>query len=141
MRSNGGRLAALGLLAVSAIGGAAAAQDDTGAARTDAPLRPKISFNRWQEDWSVLADPRLRTDFLDSLKYIPLSSRDPASYVSLGLNVPETRVNRADTSSPSWLNPGWSICASTSESPCRIGPSKSVFDGSTSPGLRPSSVT
>jgi hypothetical protein len=51
--------------------------------------RPKIGLNRWQEDWSVLADPALRTQPLDDLKYIPLSSADPNSYASLGLNLRE----------------------------------------------------
>jgi len=54
-----------------------------------APTRPGISFYRWQEDWSVLADPSLRTEPLDCLKYIPLSSSDPESYISLGLTVRE----------------------------------------------------
>lgn len=48
------------------------------------PVRPTISMNRWQEDWSVLADPALRTQPLDSLKYIALSADDPHSYLSLG---------------------------------------------------------
>ncbi len=51
--------------------------------------RPKIGLNRWQEDWSVLADPALRTQPLDDLKYIPLSSGDPNSYASLGVNLRE----------------------------------------------------
>jgi len=51
--------------------------------------RPKIGLNRWQEDWSVLADPALRTQPLDDLKYIPLASGDPNSYASLGLNLRE----------------------------------------------------
>nr|WP_244432084.1 alginate export family protein [Rhodopseudomonas sp. B29] len=46
--------------------------------------RPAIQSNRWAEDWSVLADPRLRTEPFDSLKYIPLWASDPKSYVSLG---------------------------------------------------------
>jgi hypothetical protein len=58
------------------------------AARAD-DERPKIGLNRWQEDWSVLADPTLRTEPLDDLKYIPLSSGDPHSYASLGLNLRE----------------------------------------------------
>src|SRR6266436_7656380 len=53
------------------------------------PRRPNISFLRWQEDWSVLADPALRTEPFDGLKYLPLSSDDPHSYVSLGLNLRE----------------------------------------------------
>ena len=43
-----------------------------------------MGMNRWQEDWSVLADPALRTAPLDALKYIPLSSEDPKTYLSLG---------------------------------------------------------
>jgi hypothetical protein len=46
------------------------------------PERPAIQLNRWQEDWSVLADPELRTEPLDNLKYIPLWSGDPNSYAS-----------------------------------------------------------
>jgi hypothetical protein len=60
-----------------------------GEARADAdPARPAIAFNRWQEDWSVLADPNLRIEPLDDLKYIPLGS-DPKTYLSLGLNLRE----------------------------------------------------
>ena len=62
--------------------------DDTPGSNAE-PRRPNISFMRWQEDWSVLADPALRTETFDSLKYIPLSSDDPNSYVSLGLNLRE----------------------------------------------------
>jgi len=50
------------------------------------PKRPAILMNRWQEDWSVLADPALRTHVLDDLKYIPLSANDPKTYLSLGAN-------------------------------------------------------
>ena len=51
--------------------------------------RPVIQSNRWQEDWSVLADPSLRTQPLDVLKYIPLQPLDPGSYVSFGMNLRE----------------------------------------------------
>ena len=37
----------------------------------------------------MLADPALRTEPLDNLKCIPLSSGDPNSYASLGLNLRE----------------------------------------------------
>ena len=59
--------------------------------RTDdqAPPRPAILFNRWQEDWSVLADPRVPREPLDNLKYIPLSSDDPKTYLSLGAGLRE----------------------------------------------------
>ena len=46
-------------------------------------------FNRWQEDWSVLADPRVPREPLDSLKYIPLSAGDPEAYLSFGANLRE----------------------------------------------------
>jgi hypothetical protein len=79
MRPRAGFLAAHGLVA-AAIPSTAAQDGET--------TRPKINFsNRWEEDWSVLADPRLRTGLLDGLKYIPLFPGDPASYHSFGLTV------------------------------------------------------
>jgi len=57
--------------------------------------RPAISFNRWQEDWSVLADPCVPRQPFDGLKYIPLGG-DPNSYLSLGANLRERlEVNNA----------------------------------------------
>ena len=53
----------------------------------DQPVRPAIKANRWQEDWSVLKDPALRTQPLDNLKYIPLSAANPFTYLSLGRNL------------------------------------------------------
>src|ERR1700722_16349962 len=67
----------------------ARAQDDNAPSTNPAPERPGIHLNRWQEDWSVLAAPALRTEPLDNLKYIPLSSGDPDSYASLGLDLRE----------------------------------------------------
>jgi hypothetical protein len=65
------------------------AEDGTNQNPPEAQDRPKIGLNRWQEDWSVLANPALRTEPLDDLKYIPLSSGDPNTYASLGLNLRE----------------------------------------------------
>jgi hypothetical protein len=48
--------------------------------------RPTILPNRWQENWSALADPRIERERFDNLKYIPLSHDDPGTYLSLGLN-------------------------------------------------------
>ncbi len=60
------------------------------AADISAPAkRPAIKSNRWQEDWSALADPALRTQPLDGLKYVPLSISDPGTYVSFGANLRE----------------------------------------------------
>lgn len=49
------------------------------------PQRPAIRSNRWEEDWSPLADPALRTQPFDRLKYLPLFPGDPKSYLSFGL--------------------------------------------------------
>jgi len=82
------RLAVSALLALAFSQlGAAQAED---AAPADAPpVRPTILFNRWQEDWSVLADPRVPREPLDALKYIPLSPTDPETYLSFGANIRE----------------------------------------------------
>lgn len=70
------------------------AQADDGGTAT--PKRPAILANRWAEDWSVLTDPRLRTEPLDELKYIPLWASDPKSYISLGATLRERfEINNA----------------------------------------------
>ena len=70
--------------AIACTSPAAFAADQTNQAK-----RPSIKSNRWQEDWSVLADPALRTEPLDELKYVPLSIDDPGTYVSFGANLRE----------------------------------------------------
>src|SRR5689334_24972638 len=89
------RLSALlmGLVAMCTI--CARAFGDDGAPTPSVPERPTIKLNRWQEDWSVLADPRLRTEPLDNLKYIPLNPNDPQSYMSLGVTLRE-RFERSE---------------------------------------------
>jgi hypothetical protein len=67
----------------------AAAEAQEANADATRATRPAIRSNRWQEDWSPLADPALRTEPLDDLKYIPLSRRDPLSYISLGATLRE----------------------------------------------------
>lgn len=57
--------------------------------KASTPQRPAIMFNRWQEDWSVLADPRVPREPFDELKYIPLSGFDPRTYLSVGANTRE----------------------------------------------------
>jgi hypothetical protein len=92
-------------LAVSASGAAmdARAASDAGDAQPPAPTpvttcdakRPTVLFNRWQEDWSVLANPCVPRAPLDGLKYMPLGG-DQASYLSLGANLRERlEVNNA----------------------------------------------
>jgi|HubBroStandDraft_6_1064221.scaffolds.fasta_scaffold13002_2 hypothetical protein len=65
------------------------AQESNGTANTTAPTRPAILSNRWEEDWSVLADPRVPREPFDSLKYIPLSPNDPKTYLSFGADIRE----------------------------------------------------
>lgn len=73
---------AVALLVLSATAAIAADQ-------AKAVKRPTIKSNRWQEDWSVLADPALRTQPLDNLKYLTLSPGDPGTYISFGANLRE----------------------------------------------------
>ena len=54
-----------------------------------APQRPTIKTNRWQEDWSVLVNPALRTEPYDAIKYIPILPGDPKSYMSFGATLRE----------------------------------------------------
>jgi hypothetical protein len=77
-----------GLLAV-ALAATSARADDAAAPALTAPARPTTLFNRWQEDWSVLADPDVPREPFDDLKYIPLSPTDPKAYLSYGLNLRE----------------------------------------------------
>ena len=51
--------------------------------------RPDIGMERFTEDWSALADPTRRTRPFDNGKYIALSPGNPASYVSLGIDLRE----------------------------------------------------
>jgi len=60
---------------------------DTSASACDAK-RPVAMFNRWQEDWSALANPCVPREPADGLKYMPLGG-DPESYLSLGVNLRE----------------------------------------------------
>jgi len=72
-------------VAVTAAGAAVAAAADEAPA---CPARPAINFNRWNENWSVLAYPCVPAQPFDSLKYMPLSD-DGLTYLSLGANLRE----------------------------------------------------
>ncbi|MCC4604750.1 alginate export family protein [Xanthomonas campestris] len=76
---------ALPLIALLCAHPAACAQTPLPAGDAGA-ARPKIASNRWQEDWSPLANPALRTQPLDRLKFVPLGD---AAYASFGLNLRE----------------------------------------------------
>ncbi len=84
---------------------ALAAPESARADDTPTPARPAILSNRWQEDWSVLANPALRTEPFDGLKYIPLLPGDPNSYVSLGMTLRE----RFETSNASGFGTGHTV--------------------------------
>lgn len=51
-------------------------------AADESSSRPQVMFNRWEEDWSPLADPALRTGPFDMLKYISLGTS--GAYLSIG---------------------------------------------------------
>ncbi len=77
------------ILAAGLLGSAAHAQDVETTPTQPPAVRPTILFNRWQEDWSVLADPNTPRQPFDALKYIPLSPDDPKTYLSFGGDVRE----------------------------------------------------
>jgi hypothetical protein len=54
------------------------------AAAQGATSPPPFQIVRHDEDYSYLSDPARRTDALDAIKYIPLSSSRPDVYLSLG---------------------------------------------------------
>lgn len=88
------------------------------------PARPAILFNRWQEDWSVLAKAGVPHEPLDRLKHIPLSD-DPATYLSLGANLRERfETNNAPSFGTNAANPRDSYVISRMEvhADLRAGP-------------------
>ncbi len=87
-----------GVLSSSALAVPALAQVTMTTTSDDPPARPAIAFYRWQEDWSVLADPLTPHEPFDDLKYIPLSSTDPKTYLSLGADVRQ-RIESNDAAS------------------------------------------
>jgi hypothetical protein len=62
--------------------------DASGTPRCTAKRPSALSFNRWQEDWSALAEPCVPRRPFDALKYVPLAG-DPSTYLSLGANLRE----------------------------------------------------
>lgn len=74
------------LLLIACTGGIAAGQATapSGAAGATAPTaQPPYTVLRYNEDYSYLRDPALRTDFFDPIKYIPLDAQGDW-YLSLG---------------------------------------------------------
>lgn len=63
--------------------------DESSTVSDQIPERPAILFNRWQENWSVLADPRVPREPLDDFKYIPLLEADSNTYLSFGADARE----------------------------------------------------
>jgi hypothetical protein len=94
------------------------------------PRRPKIFPNRrWEEDWSVLADPRVKREPLDVLKYIPLSRRDSKTYLSLGFNLRERfEVNHSPLfGTVSGLKGEWLLSRLEVHADLRLGKHVQVF--------------
>lgn len=82
-------LLCLATIASLAAGSSALAETETTAPPVAEPGRPAVGMYRWQEDWSVLADPARRTEAGDELKYIALSDVDAKRYLSFGLTLRE----------------------------------------------------
>ena len=77
----------LNVAAAAALLSAATANALAAQVNVPPPKRPAIDWlYPWKEDWSALADPALRTDAFDPLKYIPIGS-DPKSYLSFGATI------------------------------------------------------
>jgi hypothetical protein len=74
---------------VGAVDGIQSGQSSLDTAAAHAANRPAVALERFTEDWSVLADPGRRTRAFDRGKYIALSPGNPASFVSLGLDLRE----------------------------------------------------
>ncbi len=76
------RAAVIGLILAGAVAFVASGQDATPLAGIE---RPRFTFLRYQEDWSILrdADPASLTDLWDPIKYIPLNE-DGSMWVSFG---------------------------------------------------------
>ena len=86
------KLLAAAVIIASGIHTSAANAQDTAQTRVEpaVPERPTILPNRrWDEDWSVLADPRVKREPLDDLKYLPFSRDHPRTYLSFGFNLRE----------------------------------------------------
>jgi Alginate export len=88
----------LGLLILVSAHAAVAQSAATVSDGSDAPQRPVIQDQRWEENWSVLADPALQTEPLDALKYIPLS-QDGQVWLSFGANA---RLRMESFSNPNY---------------------------------------
>jgi hypothetical protein len=104
-------------------------QAQTSNSATTTPTRPSIMFNRWEEDWSVLADPRVPKEPLDSFKYIPLSAYDPKTYLSLGGNLRERfeANNAANFGTGANHNQNYVISRSDAHADLRIADQLQVF--------------
>ena len=103
LRRPAGRMAWARLLACVVLVGTVAPRTVAAqSAELPAPVerRPAILSNRWQEDWSALADPALRVQPLDRLKYLLLSANDPSAHVSFGANVRERFESSEALSAP-----------------------------------------
>lgn len=93
------------------------------------PSRPAVLFNRWEEDWSVLADPRVPREPFDELKYIALSSTDPLVYLSLGADY-RSRFEANDApafGTGSNRNEDYVITRTEVHADLRLGPQIQIF--------------
>ena len=127
--------------AVTAAAAAAAAVADpealTAQANTNAPApsparcnvkRPALNFNRWSENWGVLAAPCLPRQPFDDLKYIPLGE-DGFSYLSLGAGLRERYEHSATPlfGAGGAASDGYVIQRANLHADLRLGPYLQIF--------------
>jgi len=123
------------VLALAAGGAQAQGQLETQAppGAPDAPAactakRPAPAFNRWSENWRVLADPCVPRAPLDGLKYLPLGEGG-TSYLSLGAGLRaryehiDAPLYGAGTARPD----GYVIQRANVHADLRLGPYVQVF--------------
>lgn len=58
--------------------------DDMNTTGETPPPPPAYDMLRYYENYSYLANPALRSDWFDSIKYIPLSTNNPSWYLTIG---------------------------------------------------------
>jgi hypothetical protein len=91
--------------------------------------RPTIMANRWQEDWSLLANPAVPRLPGDELKYIRLDRNNRATYLSLGATIRERfEYNAAPVFGTTARSAdGWLIDRTQVHADLRLGSNWQVF--------------
>lgn len=87
-----------GIARALALGFALGSSSPMSWAQPSKPSHPSPKLIRYDEDWSALRDPKLRSEWLDSLKYIPLAHCDEC-FLTIG---GEIRQRYESFRNPTW---------------------------------------